>query len=335
MPKARSAKRTARAQTRKRRAGTPPKVFLSHASEDKERFVVDFATRLRERGIDVWLDRWEMLPGDSLVRKIFEEGLAPADAVIVVISKHSIAKRWVLEELDAAIVKKINTASKLIPVVIDECPMPQCLQATIWETISDLKNYGPSLDRIVLSIFDRSAKPPVGAGPAFSNRPTITIGDLTRVDSLVLQSGCEVCLEMDYSSYLNFTTEELIEKTRRLDIPDATAWESVEVLASCGFVKADTPANLQITFSGFEAYLKAHRPDYEHLLKKFASIVVNEGMWEGKTIEKAMQLPKALLEHIVDAFREKNWIVVGRYGGGNWEIAEGGVSPALKRWLNG
>lgn len=50
------------------------KVFVSHASEDKERFVNEFATKLRVNGIDAWLDKWEMLPGDSLVDKIFEEG---------------------------------------------------------------------------------------------------------------------------------------------------------------------------------------------------------------------------------------------------------------------
>ena len=49
-----------------------PKVFASHASEDKERFVLDFATKLRSKGIDTWVDRWEINPGDSLVDKIFE-----------------------------------------------------------------------------------------------------------------------------------------------------------------------------------------------------------------------------------------------------------------------
>ncbi len=63
-----------------------PKVFVSHASEDKERFVVEFARRLRENGVDAWLDQWEMKPGDSLVDKIFEEGLKEARAVIVVLS---------------------------------------------------------------------------------------------------------------------------------------------------------------------------------------------------------------------------------------------------------
>ena len=51
--------------------------FLSHASEDKA-FVLDFAARLRKRGIDLWLDRWEILPGDSFVDKIFK-GAKPAD----------------------------------------------------------------------------------------------------------------------------------------------------------------------------------------------------------------------------------------------------------------
>ena len=39
-----------------------PRAFMSHSSADKERFVLPFATRLRAAGIDVWVDRWEMLP---------------------------------------------------------------------------------------------------------------------------------------------------------------------------------------------------------------------------------------------------------------------------------
>jgi len=53
----------------------PPKVFLSHASEDKK-FVLDFAARVETARRDAWLDRWEILPGTGFVRKIFDEGLA-------------------------------------------------------------------------------------------------------------------------------------------------------------------------------------------------------------------------------------------------------------------
>ena len=30
-----------------------PKVFVSHASEDKDRFVVEFVRRLRENGVEI------------------------------------------------------------------------------------------------------------------------------------------------------------------------------------------------------------------------------------------------------------------------------------------
>jgi hypothetical protein len=70
-------------------AQSSPKVFISHATEDKERFVLKFAEALRENGVDAWLDKWEMLPGDSLVDKIFEEGIKSANAFIIVLSSTS------------------------------------------------------------------------------------------------------------------------------------------------------------------------------------------------------------------------------------------------------
>jgi len=60
-----------------------PRVFVSHASEDKERFVIDFATKLRsEQGLNAFVDKWEILPGQTLVRRIFDEGIGQAEAVI-------------------------------------------------------------------------------------------------------------------------------------------------------------------------------------------------------------------------------------------------------------
>ncbi len=64
---------------------TNPKVFLSHASEDKERFVINLAIKLRSKGVAVWLDKWEILTGDSLIDKIFEEGIKKAQAFVIVL----------------------------------------------------------------------------------------------------------------------------------------------------------------------------------------------------------------------------------------------------------
>ena len=130
----------------------PPKVFISHASEDKDRFVIDFASRLRAQGIDAWLDRWEMFPGDSLVDKLFEEGLHSATAVVVVLSTNSVDKPWVREEINAAFVKHVAGGMKLIPVVLDDCRVPECLASTLWERISNLSAYEHRFERIVAAI---------------------------------------------------------------------------------------------------------------------------------------------------------------------------------------
>lgn len=310
---------------------TPPRVFLSHASEDKERFVLGFATRLRQRGVDVWLDRWEMLPGESLVDGIFAEGIAGSDAVIVVLSRHSVTKPWVHEELNAAVVRKIASACKLIPVVIDDCEVPACLQATIWEKIEDLGSYEPSLDRIVRSIFGQDDKPPLGKEPPFARAADVAIGDLTRGDSLVLKAACEICLEE--GTDLQLFVDDLLEKSGKLGLSEEAVRESVQVLAKRGYLEHPFPDNLIIASSAFEEYLKVHWPDYDGLLKRFASCVVNQGMWDRDTIGASLKVSMLLLDHVAEVLEDRKWILLDRFGGGGWEIARAGISPELKRWL--
>jgi hypothetical protein len=108
-------------------ADSAPKIFISHAGEDRERFVRRFAERLRAKGVDAWVSFWEINPGDSLVDKIFEEGLKDCQAFLLVLSHNSFNKSWVREELDAGMVRKIEKQTKLIAVRLDGCEVPECL----------------------------------------------------------------------------------------------------------------------------------------------------------------------------------------------------------------
>ncbi len=164
-----------------------PRVFVSHASEDKQRFVVRFAQRLRENGVDAWLDQWEMQPGDSLVDRIFEQGLKEAQAVIIVLSAVSVTKPWVREELNTSAVNRISRGLKIIPVVIDQCEIPVCLQATLWQRIDDLDHYDVAFQRILDAIFDRSMRPPLGKPPERLEDTPLALPSLTPTDQRVLQ----------------------------------------------------------------------------------------------------------------------------------------------------
>ena len=61
-------------------------VFISHASEDKNEVVRPLAEALRQGGLDVWYDEFELKIGDSLRRKI-DSGLARSRVGIVGFSK--------------------------------------------------------------------------------------------------------------------------------------------------------------------------------------------------------------------------------------------------------
>jgi len=59
--------------------------FISHASEDKEQVALPLSLALRQRGVRVWLDKFELRIGDSLRQKI-DEGLANSRFGVVILS---------------------------------------------------------------------------------------------------------------------------------------------------------------------------------------------------------------------------------------------------------
>lgn len=100
-----------------------PRIFISHSSQDKE-FARQLAEDLRRFGFDVWYDEWEIAVGDSIVEKVFS-GLAASDTLIIVLSPVSVSSRWVKEELDTAVMRRISENNiRIMPVLIKTCEIP-------------------------------------------------------------------------------------------------------------------------------------------------------------------------------------------------------------------
>lgn len=255
-----------------------PKVFVSHASEDKERFVINFATKLREKGIEAWFDKWEIYPGDSLVDKIFEEGIKEAQAVVVIISKNSVNKPWVREELNTSVIRRINGVSKLIPVIIDDCVVPEALHTIVWERVKNLDDYELELERIVATIFGFRDKPPLGSAPFYARSPISVISSLTMVDSMVLKLACEIAIEATNPWVDPYS---LTSRAQSLSCSEGELSESVEVLNRRGYIETLREQGViripmfKITLFGFEEYAKSCIQNYDGLVKEVVSQVVN------------------------------------------------------------
>lgn len=95
-----------------------PKVFLSHSKKDKE-FVEKIANDLRKCGIDVWYDEWEIPPGDSIRKKIFEDGIVSCDLFFIYLTEHSIPSYWVEKELDGALIHEIETNNSFVALFVN------------------------------------------------------------------------------------------------------------------------------------------------------------------------------------------------------------------------
>jgi len=106
-------------------------IFICHSSKDKS-FVRKLADDLRSFGMPVWLDEWELLPGDSLADKI-QDGLIASSWLLVILSKLSVKSQWVRRELNAGLAEELKRKDTfVVPVRVDLCRIPVFLQDKLY-----------------------------------------------------------------------------------------------------------------------------------------------------------------------------------------------------------
>jgi hypothetical protein len=94
-------------------------VFLSHASQDKQNFVIPFARRLDKAGISYWLDEAEIRWGDKISSRI-NEGLTNSRFVIVFLTPAFLGRNWTETELSATLTRENDEGKTVVlPIVTD------------------------------------------------------------------------------------------------------------------------------------------------------------------------------------------------------------------------
>lgn len=143
------------------------KAFISHSSKDKE-FALRLAGDLQARAaMEVWVDRWEIQPGDSIPERI-EEGLSWANLLILVLSPDSVGSRWVewerqawlamqIEEEKAAMEESRPRMRHLIPVLYRDCRKPPFLQHLHHVRISEA-DYDYGFERLIEAAQGKAAE---------------------------------------------------------------------------------------------------------------------------------------------------------------------------------
>ncbi|ABD07334.1 TIR [Rhodopseudomonas palustris HaA2] len=106
-------------------------VFISYNHSDVG-FVDWLANRLVSRRHHIWMDRWELNVGDSLISRV-QAALTASDAIIIVLSTNSIASEWCKKELNSGILRELEEKRVLVlPCVIDHCTVPLFLREKLY-----------------------------------------------------------------------------------------------------------------------------------------------------------------------------------------------------------
>ena len=117
------------------------KIFISHASEDKDEIARPLAEELRNQGYEVWYDEYSLKLGDSLSREI-DKGLSTSDFGIVILSKSFFSKKWPTSELAGLVSREMGSSSS------------KSIILPIWHNIDadEVRSYSPILaDRLAVS----------------------------------------------------------------------------------------------------------------------------------------------------------------------------------------
>jgi DNA/RNA endonuclease G (NUC1) len=121
-------------------------VFISYARTD-EAVAANLAQLLKDEGFEVWFDN-KIYAGASWQAMLLET-LQSAKAVVVIWSKASVKRRWVLKEAEMA-----RRSKRLIPIIIDDCSIPPrfaSVQASLMDGWTGTGHH-PRLERLLEGI---------------------------------------------------------------------------------------------------------------------------------------------------------------------------------------
>lgn len=205
----------------------PPKVFISysHDSANHKQWVLEFATTLRNRGVDAILDQWDLKPGDDLPQ-FMEQNLEGADFAVMVCTKRYVEKANAGEG-GVGYEKMIMTSSSLtkisdnnvVPIIREKCDpkVPTFLKTKLYIDFTKDEDIEYSLDELLRYLLGAPlfTKPEIGSNPfqpLEKARPDRTADGVKEVMIIVSKT-------YDMSSQEFVYLENVIKMARKIDIP--------------------------------------------------------------------------------------------------------------------
>ena len=306
------------------------RAFICHSKHDRVDFVDEFATKLGEKGIDTWLAGWELLPGDSLVSRVYDVGMTAAGVLLIVLSKHSVASRWIRDELDTAMVRRIDRRMRLVPIRIDDCDVPEPLRSIYWIDVARI-GLDRAVGETVVAVYERIQRPAIGERSSNASKG-LSIPGLADADATFLRVLYEQAVALDD------TTVELSRLVAALadeGIVESAVEETVSVLEELGYVDGHKAVlaglhQVRLRNEGIETLLSAAMPAYDDLVNRCALLLLNEYEKDAESLVVRLALPLVFVNHVLEVFEQRAYIELSDKAGRFHRVAA--IKPTLRRF---
>ena len=163
-----------------------PKVFISYSwdSEEHKKWVLNLASKLRENGVDVILDQWDLQKGGSLIPNFMQQSVMNADRVLCILTQNYKEKTDNLNGgvgceysiLSADIASNLTT-NKFIPILRQgdsATSIPIILKGRFRYDMQDDAKFNETFNSLLRDLYNI----PVNPKPALGNKP-----DFSKLDN--------------------------------------------------------------------------------------------------------------------------------------------------------
>ncbi|TEA60219.1 TIR domain-containing protein, partial [Pseudomonas sp. CH235] len=171
----------------------PPRLFISYSwsTPDHQQWVMTLATELRESGVDVILDKWDLREGHDSIG--FMESMVTDESVtkVIIVSDKAYATKadgraggvGTESQIISAKVYESSKQEKFVAVVPEKedgkAWLPTFYGKRIYIDLSEAENYSKNFEQVLRWNYDQPLhlKPEIGTRPAFlTESSTVSLG---------------------------------------------------------------------------------------------------------------------------------------------------------------
>jgi TIR domain len=130
-------------------------IFISYSHQDSD-FALNLAMQLVTHKAKVWIDKWELNVGDSIIDRI-QNAVEGATALLVILSKASVASEWVKKELNSGLIRELDEKRVIVlPILIEDCKIPMFLRDKKYADFT--KDYDEGIQEVLKAIASISSQ---------------------------------------------------------------------------------------------------------------------------------------------------------------------------------